>query len=230
MPETLHQFMLVTKGYEYLIAVAFLALFVMLWGYLHRPEVQSLAVRAFRLQDIRLPSGLYFHAGHTWLYHPSPSRIRIGLDDFLSLGTGRVGVHVRPKRGQSIEYGEPLLHLNVNGQTLRVPAPVSGTVTAFSRRRLSGGDEAPLKHNWLIEMKPSRWDQEEPGLMSAGDSRTWLIAEFERLRAFLANQLERPALAGATLADGGEPVTGFLLALDDQGWKSFQHEFLGQVK
>ena len=83
-----------------------------------------------------------------------------------------------------------------------------------------------LNAQWVVDLEPSHLANELGQLSVAARAMDWLEKELLRLNEFLSGQIRRPAAVGVTLSDGGEPVEGLLQDLDDDGWQSFQREFL----
>lgn len=227
--QTLHEFMLVTKGQEYLIAIAFLVVFILFWQFLFRGRVVPEVVQAFSLESIRVPTDVWFHPGHAWMLLQPEGSVRVGIDDFIRRLTGPIDDILMPEAGIHTEQGAPLLRLKIGERELAIPSPLTGQVTsvnAKARRRIPVTDQGGLEQEWLLELHPDDPKVNTKGLRVADRAASWLEGEMKRLREFLSSQVVRPALAGVTLADGGEPITGALALLDHQGWTDFQREFL----
>ena len=173
-------------------------------------------------QDYRLPEGIFFHPGHTWALVQPDGRIRVGIDDFLRRMAGQACEVELPEVGSAIERDESLFTLPLDGMELHVRPPLSGTILA----RCIGSTLEELERDWLILMQPDHLAHDLPALNLAHKARTWLEEEIDRFKEFLVVQAQRPALAGATLPDGGEPVVGVLTLLDDKGLRVFERQFL----
>ena len=227
--ETLHEFMLVTKGREYLIAIGFLIVFIVFWKFLFGAPTAPATAKVFDLLGFRIPRGMFFHPGHAWALPQPGGTIRVGIDDFLHRLTGPLDTILISEKGTRVTQGESLFHLKVGSRMLRIPAPVSGEVAVVRAKGfgdISNTARRSVKREWLVAMKPSSCEEELGQLTMAEQAAEWLKGEMERFREFLSAQSVRSAMAHATLADGGEPVIGVLGLLDDKGWEDFQKEFM----
>lgn len=191
--------------------------------------VQSVAATALRFADLRLPSGLFFHPGHSWAALQPSGAVAVGVDDFVQKIAGAIDGIRLPEAGTRIRQGDSLVELQVGGRTLALPAPVSGQVASVNPALLghpeSLGAES-LETEWLVTLEPTRLADELDALSVATRAAEWLRREISRLNEFIAMQGQSPALAVATPQDGGEPVVGVLRHLDDHGWAAFQTRFL----
>src|SRR5215831_8329759 len=79
------------KVVEYLIAVAYLVLFVPFWRYLSGPR--AVATRTARVRRpitdavpeggwFAVPDGMSFHPGHAWLQADGDGVVTVGADEF----------------------------------------------------------------------------------------------------------------------------------------------------
>ncbi len=228
--ETLHEFMLITKGREYLIAIGFLGLFIIFWKFLATGGVLPVAAGAFKHLDFRLPEGVFYCPGHTLALPTEDGSILIGLDDFLRQATGTIEEVATSKSGTRIKRGEPLLHIRIESEMIRIPSPISGVVKGVDTD-VGVGMKLPLhqetlEDNWWVRILPEDATVEDTRMKTAREAGRWLQAEMEKLHNFLDAQSSRPSLAGVTLADGGEPVAGVLRLLDPEGIRLFEKEFL----
>jgi glycine cleavage system H lipoate-binding protein len=227
--ETLHEFMLITKGREYLIGIGFLVFFILFWFYLGKGRPLPLPIRALKLDDLRLRKKMFYHPGHTWLLPGLFGGNLVGIDDFLDKLAGALHTIKVPPTGTSINCGDPLFVLDLGSRSINVLAPVSGTVTMINPKMYQQSYYPQLgtrKANWLIRLEPSDWEKESVDLNSTTTAGEWLKGEVDRFRQFLDSQGERPTIATVTLADGGDPVTGVLQLLDSEGILQFENDFL----
>lgn len=228
--DTLHEHMMITKGHEYLLAIGVLALFVLFWSYLNRGQAAlPQAVRALKLEDLRLGRRMFYHPGHTWLKRAMIGGSMVGVDDFIDKLAGDLhGVKV-PATGTLVKRGEPVFALELGSRTLHIPAPISGKVTMINPRMYQQSYHpqlGTLSKNWLVRLEPTNWQAEMGELQPMISGREWLKSEVDRFRQFLNTQIEKPGVATVSLADGGDPVFGVLRHLDDEGLQQFEEEFL----
>lgn len=186
-------------------------------------------VQGMSLSNLHLPKGVFFHPGHAWAVVRPEGRLRVGIDDFVCSMAGQID-NIEPlEHGTKVKQGEPLLKLGLDGRTLTLESPVSGTITNVNRNmldNLSRMDQSDLSTVWIVDLLPSRLSEELPSLNIAEQARNWLMKELERFSEFLNAQSNRPELAGITLQDGGEPIAGVVRMLDEQALEQFEREFL----
>jgi glycine cleavage system H protein len=205
------------KAIEYLIAVAYLALFVPFWRYVQGGAAQPVAAPA-RARRVRaplfvVPDGVRLHPGHAWA-RSGNGAVAVGLDDFAHLMVGPLTGVSLPPAGTELRQGQPALTLLAGGRELPVLAPVDGTVLERNDQAVQHPDELhrdPYGAGWLLKLRaapPSSFKQ-----LLAGDAA----------RAYL----ETCATSlGAMAADGGLPVRGFARELSPLSWDVLAREAL----
>jgi glycine cleavage system H protein len=220
-----------TKGIEYIVVIAFLALLIPFWVILNRQPAAVHPVR--RAADVlaagllRVPQGIFFGRNHTWASLQRSGIARVGLDDFLLNVTGDISVNMLKKPGHSLRKGELMATVGQNGRTLRVYAPISGEVVETN----SVPDitaEDPYGNGWICSIRPASWKEESRMLMMADEASAWLRREVDHFKDFLAGTLgsQTPGPAMVALQDGGELRANLLADMDNETWKAFQQEFL----
>lgn len=186
-------------------------------------------LRGLKLQDFRVPKGVFFHPGHTWAALQPRGNVWLGVDDFVQKLTGPIQAVQTPEVGSRIKRGDRFLTLEVGDRKLSLLAPFSGKVTAINPQlvgHLPNLGWNSMNREWLVDLEPDRLSEEISQLSIADKATDWLRREIERFKEFLDAQAGRPSLAGVTLPDGGEPAFGVLSLLDQEGWQAFQKNFL----
>lgn len=192
-----------TKGTEYLLILAYLALLVPFWRLLSGPKARHTLARV--VDWFRVPADVAFHPGHTWAKRVAPDRVRIGLDDLAQAFVGRPDAITVPAVGATLARGDHAWTLQVDGHRLPMVAPVGGEVVAVNREVLQDpsllGDA--YEGGWLLEVRvPDRRDALR-GLLTGDRARAWMGAAVDAVRARLGAEL------GPVMQDGGAPVSGF---------------------
>lgn len=81
------------------------------------------------LTGLDFPRELLYGQGGTWLRDDRAGSARLGFHFFTLERDEREVVHVQlPRMGESFERGEEIGHLDLDGQTVPIVAPVGGTV------------------------------------------------------------------------------------------------------
>jgi glycine cleavage system H lipoate-binding protein len=213
------------RALEYVIAVAYLALFVVLWRALQAaPQRQRARVLAGPARWFSLPDGVRLHPGHAWARVEADGRVAVGLDDFAHKLIGPLTQVALPDKGARLGQGRRALSLRADGGAVDVLAPVSGVVAEVNPLAASAPDrlhEDPYGQGWLLKLQPRQGLETNLKQLLSGDlARLAMERAAEDLRARLTPEL------GALAADGGTPVHGFARELDPEGWEALAREFL----
>lgn len=210
------------RALEYVLAVVFLALFVVLWRALEAPPRAAVAIR--RASWFSLPEGVRLHPGHAWARLEADGLVSVGLDDFGHKLIGPLRDVQLPAPGTALGQGRPAFRLAADGASLPVLAPISGVVAQVNEegRRAPGRLHAdPYGTGWLLKLRPHRGLQANLKQLLSGElARLHMERAAERLAASLTPEL------GALAADGGAPVHGFARELDPDGWERLARQFL----
>jgi len=215
-----------TKGIEYLICIAFLALLVVYWRFLAGPAATAArAVRdVVRAGWFAVRDGYLFHQGHTWAAPEEERTVRVGLDDFAGQLIGPPSGFDLPEVGQRIRQGDLGWTIRVGNRSVRMLSPVDGVVEAVNPEITEAPDlatEDPYGRGWLLRVRVRDPDRVRRNLMSAELAGRWLDQVSEDLKAVWTREL------GVALPDGGALVQGFARELDKDRWDEVAERMLG---
>ena len=191
------------------------------------PALAALPV-AVRPEDFVVPAGLFLSPGHTWARLEPDGSLLVGVDDFATRILGRIDRLEVASQWAEVEREDAAVVLHQNRKSVAFAAPVEGTVTAINTEALLRPARVrtdPYGAGWLLRLRPRRLASELRELRIGEEARGWLRDEVERLGEFLSRQIPADAV-GATLADGGLPVSDVLEQLDGTTWEAFEAEFL----
>jgi len=224
-----------TKGLEYLIIIAFLALLIPFWVILNKQvkvtkQIQK-ALGILSANMLRFPQGLFYSRNHTWMFMEKTGVAKVGLDDLLLHITGEVKFSHLKNPGEEISKGDLLTEIDQNGKLLQVLSPVSGTVlqtNSLLNENPGLLNKDPYGKGWICEIKPTNWLAEAKSCYFAEEATNWSEKELTRFKDFLAVTMKNysPDASMVILQDGGELCDHSLSELPDTIWKDFQHEFL----
>ena len=213
------------KAVEYLIAVAYLALFVPFWRYVQGGVAAvaraGVAPVARPSSWFEVPDGVRLHPGHAWVA-ASNGAVAVGLDDFAHHLVGPLDRVILPRPGTALRQGHPAFSVVANDREVPVLSPLDGTVVAQNARageQPGALHEDPYGAGWLLKVvptQPSAFKQ----LLSGAAARAYVDACTSALVG-----RHRPGHA-ALAADGGVPVHGFARELDPAAWDALAREAL----
>ncbi|MCX6306836.1 MAG: glycine cleavage system protein H [Bacteroidetes bacterium] len=224
-----------TKGVEYLIIIAFLAMLIPFAVLLNKQvkisrQIQK-ALGVLSDKILRIPQGLFYSRNHTWMFMEQSGSAKVGLDDLLLHITGEVKFSSLKKPGDMISKGDLLTEICQDGKLLQLFSPVSGKImdtNSMLNERPEILNEDPYGKGWIYKIKPSNWLAEAKSCYFAEEATNWSAKELERFKDFLAVTMRNYTheTSMVILQDGGELCDHSLVALPEEIWKDFQKEFL----
>ncbi len=212
-----------TKGIEYLVVIGFLAAFVVFCRYLSRPRQAAATVSASPVSRFRVPEGLFYHQGHSWL-RPEPGSVGVvGLDDFAQKLVGKVDSLKLPAVGAQLTQGGRGWTLVVDSIPISMLSPVAGEVVEVNKAVERSPEllkDDPYGKGWLLKVKSSHLGAETTNLLSGKIARAWMENALEKLQPLHAEN------AGMALADGGMPIEGLARILGGNDWQEVAKQHL----
>src|SRR5271169_147362 len=181
------------------------------------PRLEPALVGGFEV-----PENLRYHPGHTWALSESPNLVRVGMDDFASKLTGKVGSIVLPQRGQWIRQGQKMCTIHRDGCAVDMVSPIEGTVSNINESVASDPNLAlrdPYGEGWLMTVQAPDAKTSFRNLLGGALARWWTQESASRLRGCL------PAVAGALAQDGGVAMDNLTSQIPDQEWLPLAKEF-----
>ena len=224
-----------TKGMEYLIIIAFLALLIPFSLMLNRKvKIRRQIHKAAGILNskvLRIPQGMFYGDNHTWAHLSRSGIANVGIDDLLVHLAGEVEVIFHKKPGESIAKGELMSEIRQGDKHLKLFSPVSGKIREVNEILSEDCgllNEDPYGLGWLYKIKPSNWQTDTIECHMAEEANDWEQMELLRFRDFLAMSMPKydQGLSMATLQDGGELRDNILSELPNTLWNDFQKEFL----
>jgi len=217
-----------TKGSEYLMVIFFLMVFVVFWRQLTRPARAVYQYAAERVVPairgwFAVPEGVYYHPGHMWATVEAADLVTVGIDDFAQKLVGPIARVSLPQIGASVAQGDAAVALHVDDRSIPLLSPVEGKVVALNKEVLRtpgviNGDA--YGKGWLMKVHVPRLQGNLKNLISGTLAKRWIDEAQQRLSAYVTD----PAV-GATMADGGVPVTGIAKNLAPTTWDQMAKEF-----
>ncbi|MFA9389744.1 MAG: glycine cleavage system protein H [Prolixibacteraceae bacterium] len=198
-----------------------------------RTSLQSLVgnVRAFNMDSVSIPKGLFFDKGHTWVFMEKDGTVKVGLDDFIQKLTGPVSRVLLKDEGEKVMKGTALFTIIQEGKQLNICAPVSGIIKTFNTQLITDAsmiNASPFDDGWVYQIEPTNWIREVEFLRIAEKYSEWLKTEFIRLKDFIAQVGAQHQMEPGTmvLQDGGDVLEHVLYQMGPEVWEDFQTNFL----
>lgn len=224
-----------TKGIEYLIIIAFLALIVPFWVFVNKKKnivalVQnSLGILTTAL--LKIPQGIFYSKNHTWTYLEKSGSAEIGIDDWLMHIAGKAKFTQLKQAGDEIKKGELMTEMVNKGKVLRLYSPISGKVLETNHRAEEAPQlisNQPYTEGWLYKLEPNNWKAETHNFYVGKEAKKWFNQELARFKDFAASSLgeNSPIPSTLILQEGGELRDQPLSEFSETVWKDFQKEFL----
>lgn len=187
-------------------------------------EIQNPKTPAESLRGFLLRPDLYLHPRHLWVSAPAETvgEAHIGIDDFAQKLIGRIDRLSVPPEGSSVRENSVCLLVHSGKKTVRMVAPIDGTVQAVNRSVIADPsviNRDPYEEGWILSMHPS--GEGVRNLMHGAVAEKWLDWEVERLQRMFTSDL------GITATDGGESLTDISGRLNEAQWSRIIAMFLG---
>ena len=228
-----------TKGIEYIIVIAFLALLIPFWIILNKRSIISKQIRkawdVLTIDILKIPQGLFFGRNHTWAYLTASGSAKVGIDDFLLHVVGDFKINQLKSPGETIKKGDLLAEIDQAGKNLKIFSPLSGKIEKANLQLIESTEvlqHDPYEKGWIYFIKPSNWVGETKSYYLADDALAWIKEELYRFKDFLAVTISKhsPDPSLVAFQEGGELRSHLLSELDTDIWQDFQKEFLDEMQ
>jgi len=149
-----------------------------------------------------MPLDRLYHRGHTWVRKEKDGTLAVGLDELGARLIGKPDQLALPEVGRRLHANGTGWRIKRSGSTLRVLAPIEGTVVA------TGGPE----QGWYLKVRPDTPEPNMRHLLRDGEAVRWMSRELDRLQLLSAGG------ACPALADGGALVEDLGAVLPKHEW------------
>lgn len=227
---TLYDFITMTKGVEYLIAIAFMFGFIVFWKFVTQTRVQPAVERVSDLvRGIRdsvagffVPENAYYHPGHAWVRIDDKNVATIGMDDFAQRLVGNIDTIQLPGVGSNVRQGEKGWSLEVESRPIEMLSPIDGEVLAVNEEIMNSPaavNADPYGKGWLMQIHAPRMSANVKNLLSGNLAKRWIEEARAHLLSMGGNNL------GLVYQDGGLPVEGMAKSVNPDRWDTIAKEF-----
>jgi glycine cleavage system H protein len=186
------------------------------------------ATELFGRAGYRIPHGVFFDPGHTWLYLEETGAARVGVDDFAHAIVGNVDrIDTRPV-GREVRKGDVIISMFHGDRKLSFRSPVDGVIEEvhgdiLGRKELLSIE--PHSASWIYRIRPRDPAAAIQGLMLGKIAKEWLQREVARMKVFLTTLAPLNPAVGVTMQDGGLPAYGLVDFLGDEEWQKVRSRF-----
>ena len=218
-----------TKGLEYILVLAYLALLVPFWMAVQRTRERRATLGVVRSRVAAagnwfgIPDDVYLHRGHSWARGVSDEAVEVGMDSFAYGLMGQPSSIQLPPVGSQLREGEKGWSARIDGHVFDVLSPVSGEVIASNdalSERAAPAAADPYRQGWLLRVRPQDRRVAFRNLLPANMGRLWM----SQVQSALSSRM---GLADTmVLQDGGLPVSGFARHIGGDHWHELVQEFL----
>ncbi len=169
-----------------------------------------------------VPAGVFVGPGHAWLRMGDGDRVWVGADPLPVSLLGDIDHAVMAAAGSEVRRGDPIAVIRRGHRSVAVASPVDGVVDAINpgvRDDVHSVASDPYGSGWLVRIEPRRLGSALRRMFVSDEAHGFMRNELRRLRDVLASIGAEPAIASATLPDGGLPVDGLAQTLPEDAWK-----------
>jgi glycine cleavage system H protein len=147
-----------------------------------------------------------FSPNHCWIARKSPSEVRVGVEPTLASLLSPKEI-VLPFVGDVVAVDQYCCWVIMEGGTLHIASPVSGTVTAVNASITADPfmlTNSSLVNGWLYEVSMRSDLAAEPYLLARAEADTRFRADHDKFTALVREAIgHQKSRVGATLPDGG---------------------------
>jgi len=133
--------------------------------------------------ELNVPAGVFISPQHAWAKIELNGIVRVGLDDLMRKIFGEIDHVELPEKGKKIEKGKTLFTVGYGDSVLKIPSPLSGTVTSVNLEHAEHPEWLlikPFELSWMCGIEPSDLAAELPGLRVGHDAVDWYQKELDR--------------------------------------------------
>lgn len=125
---------------------------------------------------------LYYTTEHTWARIGENGTVRVGVDDFASKTAGQILFVELPKVGELVEHMKSFGQIESAKWVGELHTPFTGIIVAVNQDVVENPqliNDDPYGAGWLVEIKPTKTNEEIPKLLLGESAVEWLKREVE---------------------------------------------------
>ncbi len=187
------------------------------------PGTGHSALEMKHVKGFKIPTGFYFHSGHTWASLDSGGFIRVGMDDFAFKVLGGPDGFDLPLLGQELNCNKAGWGIKRDQNVSDVLAPVNGVITKVNYNINKSPDlpgQMPYEDGWLFTVHNRDLKGAVKELMNDESGEEWLDSEVGTLEKMIEK------ITGPLSTDGGYLTSDIYGNLPTLGWNNLTQTFL----
>ena len=125
---------------------------------------------------------LYYSTEHTWARIGEDGTVRVGVDEFASKTAGQILSVELPKMGELVEQMKSFGQMETAKWVGELHTPFTGVIVAVNQGVVANPqliNDDPYGAGWLVEIKPTKMNEEIPKLLHGESAVEWLKREVE---------------------------------------------------
>jgi len=194
----------------------------------HDPGPKGLNPNGSKVWDF--PGDRRYHPSHTWAMGIGGGRVRVGVDAFAARILGHVNSLVLSAERGRLHRGQVFCWLSDESGLIPLLAPVTGRVVLRNeqvQKKPGLVTESFYDDGWLLDVECGKALGDVSGLLSADRMRERSGQQLGRINETIRRSVENGRTAvGATLPDGGVPITDLRRVLGERKYRRLILRFL----
>jgi len=125
---------------------------------------------------------LYYTTEHTWARIEENGLVKVGVNDFASKSAGEILFVEILQIGKEVEYMKPFGEIETSKWVGELYSPFTGRIVALNKEVVENPrliNEDPYGAGWLVEIQPTKMNEEIPKLLHGETAVEWLKREIE---------------------------------------------------
>ena len=165
----------------------------------------------------KLPDGIRFHRGHTWVRPISVDLAFTGATEFAVRFAGDLTELSLPAEFRYVRVGDPIwTFTSATGRKLTQFAPIGGLILAVNEallEDLTQLQDSPYRFGWILCIQSRSIPRQMRNLLSHQADQVWFDRTCSTMRSVLGSALRLPAREDAWKPEFGEDFS-------DEEWES----------
>jgi glycine cleavage system H protein len=125
---------------------------------------------------------LYYTTEHTWARIQKNGDSRVGIDDFASKTAGKILFLKLADVGTDAEHMKPVGQIETLKWIGDICSPFTGKIISVNQKVVKEPelvDQDPYGLGWLVDIRPTKMNEEIPRLLHGEKAVEWLRKEIE---------------------------------------------------